>query len=193
MVKYANRGFCPNCQPHKPAFKLLRIPFKGRSIHTIINLSTETTIGFENQKTVNAVYCDAYIDNNPIYLIVDTGSTSSVISKSFLNSIERTIDEPSSINMVDINGGKKRSLGKVKNLPINIKGVTIPIDVDVSESKNYTVIVGNNWLTKTKGVIDFDHKVLTLQYQGRRLRCGITCWKSQNLIIMKILLVWRIL
>src|SRR5438477_9972607 len=50
--------------------------------------------------------------------------------------------------------------------------------MDVSEFKNYTVIVGNDWLTKTKGVIDFDHKVLTLQYQGRRLRYGITCWEK---------------
>ena len=88
---------------------------------------------------------------------MDTGSTSSVISKPFLDEIGITIDEPSSIKMVDINGGKKRSLGKVKNLPINIKGTTIPIDVDVSESKNYSVIVGNDWLTKTKGVIDFDN------------------------------------
>ena len=178
MVKYANRGFCPSCQSHKPVFKLLRIPSEGGSTYTIINPSTETTIGSEDQKAVDAVYCDAYIDNNPIYLIVDTGSTSSIISKSFLDSIERTIDEPSSINMVDINGGKKRSLGKVKNLSINIKRVTIPIDVDVSKSKNYTVIVGNNWLTKTKDVIDFDHKVLTLQYQGRRLHCRITCWEK---------------
>ena len=38
--------------------------------------------------------------------------------------------------------------------------------------------MGNNWLTKTKGVIDFDHKVLTLYYQGRRLCCGITCWEK---------------
>ena len=107
MVEYANGGFCPNCQLHEPAFKLLRVPSEGESIYTVINPSTETTIGSEDQKAVDAVYCDAYIDNNSIYLIVDTGSTSSIISKSFLDSIERTIDEPSSINMVDINGGKK--------------------------------------------------------------------------------------
>ena len=111
---------------------------------------------------------------------MDTGSTSSVASKSFLDSIGIKIDEPSSIKMVDINGGKKRSLGKVKNLSINIKGTIIPIDVDVSEANTYSVIVGNDWLTKTKGVIDFDHRVLTLHYQERRIRCGITCWEKQK-------------
>src|SRR5271155_374454 len=144
----------------------------------MINPSTETTIGSDDQKAIDAVYCNAYINNNLIYLIVDTGSTSSVISKPFLDEIGITIDEPSSINMVDINGNKKQSLGKVKNLPINIKGVIIPIDMDVSESKNYSVIVENDWLTKTKGVINFDHHVLTLHYQGKRLRCEITCWEK---------------
>ena len=65
---------------------------------------------------VNTLYCDAYIDGHPIYLIVDTGSTGSLISKNFLDRLGRTIDTPSTVNMVDVNGGKKRSLGKVKNL-----------------------------------------------------------------------------
>ena len=93
---------------------------------------------------MDAVYCDAYVENHPIYLIIDTGSTGSLITKGFLDKIGRKIQESSSVNMVDVNGGKKRSLGKIRNLPINIKGITIPVDVDVSESTNYTVIVGND-------------------------------------------------
>jgi len=129
---------------------------------------------------VDAVYCDAYIDDKPIYLIVDTGLARSLASKAFLDKIGRTIDTPSPIKMVDINGGKKRSLGKVKQLPINIKGTIIPIDVDVSESTYYSVIVGNDWLTKTKGVIDFNHGVMELNYNNKRIRCGITCWEKQK-------------
>jgi predicted aspartyl protease len=132
----------------------------------------------EQQKAVDAVYCDAYVDNHPIYLIIDTGSTGSLISKGFLDKIGRTIQEPSTVNLVDVNGGKKRSLGKIRNLPINIKGTTIPVDVDVSESMNYTVIVGNDWLTKTKGIIDFSHRIMELEYNNRKLRCGISCWEK---------------
>jgi hypothetical protein len=132
----------------------------------------------ENQKAVDAVYCDAYLDGKPIYLIVDTGSTGSLISKVFLDKIGRTIDTPSTVNMVDVNGGKKRSLGKVKQLPINIKGTIIPVDVDVSESASYSVIVGNDWLTKTKGIIDFNHRILELNYNNRKIRCGISCWEK---------------
>ena len=127
---------------------------------------------------MDALYCDAYIDGNPIYLIVDTGSTGSLISKKFLDWLGRKIDTPSTINMVDVNGGKKRSLGKVKDLPINIKGTIIPIDVDVSESPNFSILVGNDWLTKTKGTIDYNHCVMELHYNDRRIRCGVTCWKK---------------
>ena len=56
---------------------------------------------------MDAVYCDAYVDNHPIYLIIDTGSTGSLISKGFLDKIGRTIQEPSKVNLVDVNGGKK--------------------------------------------------------------------------------------
>ena len=130
----------------------------------------------ENQKAVDALYCDAYLDGQHFYLIVDTGSTGSLISKQFLDKLGRTIDTPSFVNMVNINNKKKRSLRKVKNLPINIKGTVIPIDVDVSESPNYAVLVRNDWLTKTKGTIDYNHRVMELHYNDRRLRCGITCW-----------------
>jgi hypothetical protein len=109
---------------------------------------------------------------------VDTGSTGSLISKVFLDKIGRKIEESSTIKMVDVNGGKRQSLGKIRNLSINVKGTTIPIDVEVSEAADYTVIVGNDWLTKTNGIIDFSHGIMTLTYQDRRIRCGITCWEK---------------
>jgi hypothetical protein len=147
----------------------MRVPSEGERTSTTKNPSTDESEKQEEQKAMDAVYCDAHVDNHPIYLIVDTGSTGSLVSKGFLDKLKRTIDGPSNINMVDVNGGKKRSLGKVKNFPINIKGTIIPVDVDVSESNNYTVIVGNDWLTKTNGVIDFNHKVMELNYNNRKI------------------------
>ena len=93
---------------------------------------------------MDALYCDANINGHHLYLIVDTGSTGSLISKKFLDWLGWTIDESSTVNMVDVNGGKKQSLEKVKNLSISIKGTTIPIDVDVSESPNFSVLVEND-------------------------------------------------
>ena len=48
----------------------------------------------------------------------------------------------------------------------------------VSESKYYSVIVGNDWLTKTKGLIDYDHQTLNLNHQGKNIYCKITCWEK---------------
>jgi hypothetical protein len=40
--------------------------------------------------------------------------------------------------------------------------------------------VGNDWLTKTNGVIDFNHKVMELNYNNRKIWCGITYWKKSK-------------
>src|SRR5581483_4627092 len=82
------------------------------------------------------------------------------------------------VNLMDVNREKRRFLGKVKDLPINIKGITIPIDVDVSEATTYTVIVRNDWLTKTNGIIDFNYEIMELYYNGQKLRCEISCWEK---------------
>ena len=128
-----------DCQTSQGVFKLIKIPSEGERT-SLINPSQEE----EHKKAVDAVHCDAYVDGQLIHLVVDTGSTGSLISKSFLDKLGRTIEAPSNINLVDVNGGKRRSLGKIKNLPINIKGTIIPINVDVSEAANYSVIVEND-------------------------------------------------
>ena len=68
--------------------------------------------------------------------------------------------------MVNINGRKKCSLGKVKILFINIRRTIIQTDVNVSEFPNYTVLVGNDWFTKTKRTIDYNYRVIELHYNN---------------------------
>ena len=38
--------------------------------------------------------------------------------------------------------------------------------------------MGNDWLTKTKGLIDYNHQTLNLNHQGKNIRYKITCWKK---------------
>ena len=60
----------------------------------------------------------------------------------------------------------------MKQLPIN------PVDVDVSESTSYLVIVGNDLLTKINEIIDFNYWIMELEYNNRKICCGISCWKK---------------
>ena len=52
--------------------------------------------------------------------------------------------------MTGIHGTKQRPLGEIKQLPVTIGTVTIPIDTAVTASKGYDVILGNDWLKRLK-------------------------------------------
>src|SRR6266480_3198424 len=62
----------------------------------------------------------------------------------------------------------KRPLGEVLNFPITIQGVTIPADiVVVTDAQSYSVIVGNDWLSKVKALIDYQNSVMMITWQGQ--------------------------
>ena len=50
--------------------------------------------------------------------------------------------------------------------------------MDVSESPNFAILVGNDWLAKTKGVIDYNHRTMELHFNNQQIHCGVTCWKK---------------
>jgi len=102
-----------------------------------------------------SMYCTAKVDGQWIQLILDSGSSGSVITKSFMEKINRKIDRQSSINMVGIHGDKKKALGEISNLPITIQDNLLPIDVVVSEATGYDVLVGNDWFIKYQAILDW--------------------------------------
>ena len=59
------------------------------------------------------MYCKAKVDGQEIELILDSGSSGSVVTQKFLEKVGRKIDQVSNINMIDIHGGKKKALGEV--------------------------------------------------------------------------------
>ncbi|KAG9288441.1 hypothetical protein G9A89_015647 [Geosiphon pyriformis] len=100
-----------------------------------------------------------------IDLILDSGSSVSVIAKHFLEAIGRKIDEPSIRPMTNIHGDKKKGLSIAKAVSVRINGISIETDMEVSEVKEYTIIVGNEWLKKAKALLNYELCKLTI-------RCG---------------------
>ncbi|KAF0465054.1 gag-pol fusion protein [Gigaspora margarita] len=127
---------------------------------------------------IEVTYCKATIEQHPIYLILDIGSSKSLVSYEFLKKIEKEIDKPSVRNLIDVHGQKKHPLGVVENLPIVVNKIKIPIDVEVTEAKDYTVIVGTDWLGKVKGRIDLAKGVFEYKWKQEKYQTPITCWKK---------------
>ena len=74
----------------------------------------------ESEIPDDAMYCEGIMENQSTRIIIDSGSVSNVISGKFLKQINQKIDQPSNINLVDINGKHERLLGEIKQLKINI-------------------------------------------------------------------------
>ncbi|KAG9287887.1 hypothetical protein G9A89_017482 [Geosiphon pyriformis] len=71
--------------------------------------------------------------------------------------IDLILDSESSVS--------KKDLGIAKAIPVHINGISIETDIEVSEAKEYTIIVGNEWLKKAKVLLNYELCELTI-------RCG---------------------
>ncbi|KAG9291802.1 hypothetical protein G9A89_012087 [Geosiphon pyriformis] len=122
-------------------------------------------VGLADNSNVTPLICKAQVAGYFIDLIMDSGSSVSVIAKHFLEAIGRKIDEPSTRPMTNVHGDKKKGLGIAKAVPVRINGISIETDMEVSKAKEYTIIVGNEWLKKAKALLDYELCELTI-------RCG---------------------
>ncbi|KAG9286861.1 hypothetical protein G9A89_012411 [Geosiphon pyriformis] len=112
--------------------------------------------GLADNSNVTSLICKAQVAGYFIDLILNSGSSVSVIAKHFLEAIGRKIDEPSTRPITNVHGDKKKGLGIAKAIPVCINGINIKTDMEVSEVKEYTIIVGNEWLKKAKALLDYE-------------------------------------
>src|SRR5947209_18413905 len=112
----------------------------------------------------------AQVDGAMVQLILDSGSSGSVISKQFLEKVGRKVDQPSHVNMIGINGEKRKVLGEIKSLPITIQQQLLPVNVVVSEATSYDVLVENDWLTKYQAKLDWEKQILIFNVKKRHLQ-----------------------
>ena len=90
----------------------------------------------------------AICGKNPVTAVVDSGATTSIITRPLLKELGYQISDPSNMVIVTANGSRVRALGTVNALPINLKYMIIPTDIHVLESQDKVLILGNDWLRK---------------------------------------------
>jgi hypothetical protein len=100
------------------------------------------------------------------------------MSKSFLQQLGRKIESASTITMINIQGGRSRPLGRVTNILLQINGIKVPINVDITESTDYYIVAGNDWLTKCRGRLYWDYKKFTFSWNNKEYQIPITCWEK---------------
>ena len=156
---------------------------EGESTAEVQDLLQVNTSAGPNRDRTSALYCEASIKHIKFPLIVDSGSAGSIISLSLLKDLEMEITQASKTVMVNVNGERRRPLGAVTNVPLKIHDRTIPMDAIVTDANSYAAIVGNDWLRKTKALLDYDNNVMIIKWKGETLEVATECREMPHHIV----------
>jgi hypothetical protein len=140
------------------------------------------TVGPNDDKT-SALYCEASIKHIKFPLIVDSGSAGSIMSLSLLKDLDMEITKASKTVMVNVNGERRRPLGAVSDIPLRIHDCIIPMDAIVTDANSYAAIVGNDWLRKTKAILDYDNNTMIIKWKNKTLEVATECREMPHHIV----------
>ena len=135
----------------------------------IIRRKLKSNVNLQNTQKSTALYCDAKVQDKVIPLIVDSGSSGSVVSSYLLKDLGIKIDRPSTVNMINVHGESKRAIREIAEFPFVVGGMKIPIDVVVTDANSYNTLVGNDWLSKVSAIIDWNNCEMTLTWKGKEV------------------------
>src|SRR5205085_9421431 len=91
------------------------------------------------------------------------------------------IDICSSSLILSTTGPSIKPLGIIKNLPIEIEGITIPLDVEVIDATSYSLLLGNDWSQKVEATYNWKNGAYTLRWNNKKIHVPTTYEQSQPL------------
>lgn len=98
----------------------------------------------------------AEIEDVKVDAVIDTGAAISAMTRTLIEELGYKIDKPSNVVIVTADGKKTRSLGKIVDIELILNGVDTIVTVEVIESKDRTLILGNDWLRRVQAQIDME-------------------------------------
>src|SRR6185312_16095247 len=126
------------------------------------NTSVCTTLSsylYEEAKTANLIQTSAYttpvkcnvkINQKPHEAIIDSGASISIISYQLVQDLGLKIEQASLSLIIPATGTSSRPLGLIRDLPIEIDGVCIPLLLKVVPATSYLLLLGNDWSKKVE-------------------------------------------
>ncbi|KAG9291314.1 hypothetical protein G9A89_021816 [Geosiphon pyriformis] len=114
------------------------------------------------EKSITVMYIDAKIDGQFIKLILDSGSTGSIITRQLIDQLDCQVDRAVSARIITADKTTKTPIDEIDNLSIEINGITVPIKILVMEATQYQALIGNDWLFKINATLDWNTQKLQL-------------------------------
>ena len=125
--------------------------------------------------------CKAQVAGWKVEVILDSGSSISIISKKFMESIGRRIEKVSGRKITGIHGERRPSLGIVTQVPIKLEEIVVAVDMEVIDAAGYALILGTDWLRKAHAIIDYQECKLILKDERRTAQ--ISCRNTRATVL----------
>ncbi|KAG9297982.1 hypothetical protein G9A89_018810 [Geosiphon pyriformis] len=129
----------------------------------------------KKQKAITAMYTKTKVKGKQIHLILNSGSTGSIIIYQLMQQLRKNVDRPVQTVIVIANGMKKTPVGEINNFPFTVNEITISVKVLVMDVLQYQAFIRNDWLLKTNANLDWETQELKISYQGQYIKVPAIC------------------
>ncbi|CAG8625956.1 15422_t:CDS:2, partial [Acaulospora morrowiae] len=129
-----------------------------------VRRKTKMNVNIGTSQESTALYCTATVYEHKIPLIIDSGSSGSVVTMQLLKKLKVKPERSSIIKIISVHGESKRALSEISNFPFNVGGNEIPVDVVVTDANSYQALVGNDWLSKVNDEEQFKYTTNSMEH-----------------------------
>ena len=109
------------------------------------------------------------VNSHPTTVLFDSGASHCFISSNYVAKYSLPISLMKNGVLVSSLGGEMKANFACHNLAISIKGVEFSVHLIVLDSKRVDLVLGMDWLSKHKGVLDCAIKAVNLTTKDRTI------------------------
>src|SRR6266498_2730975 len=133
----------------------------------------------ENNYKITPLYGKFKIKSQEVDVIIDTGASTNIITKTLLDKLNIKIEESSNKIFTSANGKDIIALGKVK-LNFEIQEKKLPIKLQIIESKKEKVLIGMKWLKRMKVEINLENDTVKIVRRKIPIEIPISCKRTRK-------------
>nr|ABA97778.2 retrotransposon protein, putative, Ty3-gypsy subclass [Oryza sativa Japonica Group] len=161
---------CFNC--NKPGHTVGKCPKPRRAGPKFVQARVNHASAEEAQSAPEVILGTFPVNSTPAVILFDSGATHSFISKRFAGAHGLSLVKLKIPMRVHTPGGGMTTTHYCPSVTVEIQGLIFPANLILLESKDLDVILGMDWLTRHRGVIDCASRTIKLTHAKGEVAVG---------------------